>query len=263
MAYTPKTLFKDEPVLGVTQVRANISNKALTSNLATLTTSAVHGITQVGTIVLVRGVDSVFDGIYTIHSIPTTTTFTYVKTNANVTSAAVSPVASAVFNTSVTSGFTISNKVVQNNMATLTTSSAHGLAVGDLVMVTIGDTIYDVMGAQIFAVPTTTTFSYYVPTTTAATTAVTQGSYAKLPALYTVPASTTTVVSSVVVSNTGSTSRTFTLNFDGVALAHDATIAANSNVVFDLKQALATTKTIVGFASHNAVEFMISGMEIA
>lgn len=263
MPYTPKILFKDEPILGITQVRSNISNKALTSNLATLTTSAAHGITQVGTIVLIRGVDSVFDGIYAIHSIPTTTTFTYVKTNANITSAAVSPVGSAVFNTSVNSGFTVTNKVVQNNTATLTTSSAHGLAVGDLVMVTIGDTVYDVIGAQVFAVPTTTTFSYAVSTATAATTAVSQGAYCKLPALYTTPASTTTVITSVVVSNTGSTARTFTLNFDNTALAHDASIAANSTATFDLKQVLPTTKTIVGIASHQAVEFLISGMEIS
>ena len=67
-----------------------VNNKALTSNVATLTTSVAHDF-AVGDIVGVSGVDSVFDGEFTIVAIPTTTTFTYAKTASNVTSAAVSP----------------------------------------------------------------------------------------------------------------------------------------------------------------------------
>jgi hypothetical protein len=66
-----------------------ITNKALTSNVATLTTSAVHGLT-VGDEVWVEGVDSTFNGKYTIATVPTTTTFTYAKTASNVASTAVS-----------------------------------------------------------------------------------------------------------------------------------------------------------------------------
>jgi hypothetical protein len=68
-----------------------ISNKALTSNIATLTTSTVHGFTA-GNSVTVVGVDSTFNGTYNIISVPTTTTFTYAKTASNVTSTAVTPV---------------------------------------------------------------------------------------------------------------------------------------------------------------------------
>jgi hypothetical protein len=67
-----------------------VNNKALTSNVATLTTSAAHGF-AVGDIVGVSGVDSTFDGDFTVVTVPTTTTFTYAKTASNVTSAAVSP----------------------------------------------------------------------------------------------------------------------------------------------------------------------------
>jgi len=66
-----------------------ITNKALTSNVATLTTSAVHGL-AVGDEVWVEGVDSTFNGKYTIATVPTTTTFTYAKTASNVASTAVS-----------------------------------------------------------------------------------------------------------------------------------------------------------------------------
>jgi hypothetical protein len=73
---------------------ATVSNKALTNNVATLTTSAAHNF-NVGRSVLVAGVDATFNGTYTITSVPTTTTFRYTKTNANVASTAVSPVGSA------------------------------------------------------------------------------------------------------------------------------------------------------------------------
>jgi hypothetical protein len=71
-----------------------ISNKALTSNVATLTTSTTHGF-AVGDIVVVGTVDATFNGTYVVNAVPTTTTFTYDKTNANVTSAAVSPAGTA------------------------------------------------------------------------------------------------------------------------------------------------------------------------
>ena len=66
-----------------------ITNKALTSNVATLTTSAAHGL-AVGDVVWVEGVDATFNGDYTVASVPTTTTFTYAKTAGNIASTAVS-----------------------------------------------------------------------------------------------------------------------------------------------------------------------------
>jgi len=69
----------------------SVSNKALTTNVATLTTSAAHNL-AVGNEVWVEGVDSTFNGKYTVTGVPTTTTFTYAKTASNVASTAVSPV---------------------------------------------------------------------------------------------------------------------------------------------------------------------------
>jgi hypothetical protein len=67
---------------------ATITNKELTSNVATLTTATAHGL-AIGDSVWVEGVDSTFNGNYTVTS-ATTTTFSYSKTASNVASTAVS-----------------------------------------------------------------------------------------------------------------------------------------------------------------------------
>ena len=81
--------------------------------------------------------------------------------------------------------------------------------------------------------------------------------------LYTVPASTTTVVSNIVVTNSAATAATFTITLDGVDLFKTVALAANSTAMFDIKQVLATTKVIAGFASATTVQFHISGVEIS
>ncbi len=67
-------------------ITATVTNKALTSNVATLTTSAAHGF-AVGMTAEVSGVDATFNGSYTITAV-TSTTFSYAKTASNVTSTA-------------------------------------------------------------------------------------------------------------------------------------------------------------------------------
>jgi hypothetical protein len=81
--------------------------------------------------------------------------------------------------------------------------------------------------------------------------------------LYTVPSSTTTVVSNIVVTNSAASAATFTITLDGVDLFKTVALAANSTAMFDLKQVLATTKVIAGFASATTVQFHISGVEIS
>jgi hypothetical protein len=77
------------------QITVSINNKALTSNVATLTTTAVHGLCT-GMEITITGVDATFNGTYRITGVPTTTTFTYAKTASNVASTAVSPVGTGV-----------------------------------------------------------------------------------------------------------------------------------------------------------------------
>jgi hypothetical protein len=259
------------PATTQVQTRAFISNKALTSNLATLTTNAVHGITQVGTLVNVQGVDSTFDGTYVIQSIPTTTTFTYVKTATNVSTVAVSPVGTATF-TPVSSGFLVTNKVIQNGVATLTTA-AHGLTAGDYVAVLIGDTAYDTLSVQIISTPSTTTFSYIVGAPTGATTAVTQGAMGRLSFkadLETVPAASQDIPSTLYVANTSNSPQYFRIALRQAGatlanqyLAYDTVVGANQTIAFTTGISLATTDVITVQASSNLVTFTTTGARIA
>lgn len=99
-----------------------------------------------------------------------------------------------------------------------------------------------------------TTTSKVLARTAAATSSAT---------LYTVPASTTTIVTDILVANAAATNATFTLNLNGIAIASGATVPANDSVSFSIKQVLATTNTITGLASATTVTFHISGVEIA
>jgi hypothetical protein len=81
--------------------------------------------------------------------------------------------------------------------------------------------------------------------------------------LYTVPASTTTVVSNIAVTNTAGSAGTFTLTLAGTALHTTTAIAANTTVYIDLKQVLATTNIIAGLASATSINFHISGVEVS
>jgi hypothetical protein len=77
------------------KITVSITNKALASNVATLTTSAAHGLC-IGMQIVITGVDATFNGEYRITSVPTTTTFTYAKTATDVPSAVVSPAGTGV-----------------------------------------------------------------------------------------------------------------------------------------------------------------------
>lgn len=65
----------------------NVTTKALTSNVVTITTSVAHGLAT-GQLVLVSQLGASFDGLVTVTGSPTTTTFTYAFTAANVASVA-------------------------------------------------------------------------------------------------------------------------------------------------------------------------------
>ena len=80
--------------------------------------------------------------------------------------------------------------------------------------------------------------------------------------LYTVPASTTTVITEVLVVNTSAVAQTFTMAIDGISIATAVSVASNDSTVIDMRQVLATTKTITGGASATSVNFHISGVEI-
>ena len=91
---TSKTLIDAVTMADPTPNVVTVTNRSLTSNRATLTTGVAHNI-AVGSSILVQGVDAVFNGSYTVYSVPTPTTLTYTKTNVNVLSTASSGTISA------------------------------------------------------------------------------------------------------------------------------------------------------------------------
>jgi hypothetical protein len=130
----------------------SISQKVLNSNVATLTTSVAHGF-RVGMPVTVSGVDGVFNGTYTIASIPTTTTFTYAKTNGNVGTSSVSPVGTAVAGTTGRGNLVVAtgSTGTQNRIV----FAAGGLSDGDTQMVIDPNTSVTVNIATASTSPTT------------------------------------------------------------------------------------------------------------
>lgn len=83
---TPRVL-NGMPLASGISTTVSVTNKALTSDVATLTTSVAHGL-GVGQVVTVSGVDSTFNGTYTITVVGSSTTFSYAKTASNVSSTA-------------------------------------------------------------------------------------------------------------------------------------------------------------------------------
>ena len=268
MAITYKVLGQ---IAGTTDTYNTISNKALTTNVATLTTGAVHGY-AIGDVVTIGGVDTTFDGTYVVASVPTTTTFTYALTTANVTSAAVSPVGIVSRNAAVTTGVAISNKYKKNTVATLT-ATAHGLVVGDTVYIAIGDTT--IQGRYVVTgVPSSSTFTVTAAGADVASTAC-GGAFGKLgialSTLYTVPAATSTVVSTITVSNRSAFQRTYRIAIRpaGAAIdnkhyiAYDILIGANDTVSLTLGVTLATTDVVSVYASGSELGFALFGSEIS
>jgi len=91
-----------------------------------------------------------------------------------------------------------------------------------------------------------------------------------LTTLYTVPASTSTVVSTIVIANLSTSAATFRVAVRpagaGIAnqhyLAYDAAVAANDSVFLTLGVSLATTDVVSVYASSANVAFAAFGSEI-
>ena len=81
--------------------------------------------------------------------------------------------------------------------------------------------------------------------------------------LYTVPSSTTSVLTDIVISNTSADQQYVTIIVDGINLVPAVPISANAVINFQFKTVIATTKIIAGFATSTGVKFHISGVETA
>ena len=81
--------------------------------------------------------------------------------------------------------------------------------------------------------------------------------------LYTTPATATAVVTNIGVTNTSTSEVTATILLDDVAILSGVAVSANTSVFIDLKQVVEPSDTIKGLASSTAVNFHISGVEVA
>lgn len=97
-----------------------ITNKVLSANVATLTTSTDHNLIIGQTVnILLTTPDSSFDGVHVVTSAPTTTTFTYESINSNVASAATTGTATGftwytLYTCPVDTSAVISSLIVNN-----------------------------------------------------------------------------------------------------------------------------------------------------
>lgn len=81
--------------------------------------------------------------------------------------------------------------------------------------------------------------------------------------LYTVPASTTSVLTDIVVSNTSADQQYVTITIDGVNIVPTVPVSAKQVVNLQFRTVIPTGDIIAGYASSADVKFHLSGVEIA
>jgi hypothetical protein len=169
--------FINDEIKPASEIEYSIVNKAMTSGLATLTTSLPHDLIE-GQLLEIIDVDAAIDGYHIISSIPTSTSFTFQVegSSANVASAATpglntyNVTAKAIVNNL----YSVTNKLASNNIVTLTTNAAHNLVPGDEVSIATVDS--NLNGTHtVLTVPSSTTFTYAKTVDNIASTVVTGG----------------------------------------------------------------------------------------
>lgn len=104
-----------------------ITNKAITSNDATITLPSGHGV-GVGSTITVSGLGGNFDGPKTVASVTATTATYEARSNLAATSTTGTVVMAAPTKS-------VTNRAITSNVATLTLGSGHGMAIGNTVTV--------------------------------------------------------------------------------------------------------------------------------
>jgi len=81
--------------------------------------------------------------------------------------------------------------------------------------------------------------------------------------LYTVPASTATIVKEITICNKTATDATATIMFDGANIVCGKTVTKNDTYIIELHSILETGKIIAGLAgTASAIDIYISGIEV-
>lgn len=152
----------------------------LSSNVATITTTTAHSFTA-GEQIFISGINSTFNGTYTVASVPTPTTLTYAKTADNYATEELDPLGTVVGSRftfvddtslsdvgyTATGGIiskTITNLAFEYPYVTVTTSTSHGLVPGIKIKLNnVSDAFFlgDNEGRfTVASAPSSTTFRY-------------------------------------------------------------------------------------------------------
>jgi hypothetical protein len=153
------------------------------------------------------------------------------------------------------SSLSVTNKALTNNVATLTTSAAHNLVVGQSVSIimTTPDAAFE--GVRVVtSAPTSTTFTFGSVnsnvTSVAATGTATGFTWYTL---YTCPSNTSAVLSSLVVTNRGTTG-----GYYQIAISDSASAVANKDIIVynDLAAASETIGLSLGITLDSTVKYL-------
>jgi hypothetical protein len=93
------------------RARVNLASASLTTNVATVNTATPHGLLIGDTVVIAGATNTVYNGTYTVASVPSPTAITYSRTNANISSASQTGTASISVATSTDAGLAIAEVI--------------------------------------------------------------------------------------------------------------------------------------------------------
>jgi hypothetical protein len=169
--------FSNDIIKPASENEYSVTNKTMTSGLATLTLSLPHDLIE-GQLIEIVDVDAALNGYQTITAIPASTSVSFQVTGStsSISSAAVTGLATynVITKATVTNIYTVGTKSASNNVITLTTTVAHDLSVGDEIAIQLVDTNFNGR-YTVASVPTTTTFTYIKSVADMASTAVEAG----------------------------------------------------------------------------------------
>jgi hypothetical protein len=154
--------FVNDAIKPASENEYSITNKVMTSGLATLTTSAPHDLIT-GQLLEIVDVDSALNGYQIISAIPSSTSISFqvAGSTASISSTSLPGITThnVVTKAIVTNVYTVGTKYASNNIIKLTTTVAHDLSVGDEIAIEMVDTEFNGR-YTVASVPTSTTFTY-------------------------------------------------------------------------------------------------------
>ena len=168
----------------------NVNVKSRSSNIAIITTSTSHGLSA-SEQVTISGVDG-FNGTFTVTGVLSSNSFSFAQTGSNLNPTAVTD------GTLVVNKRLVSKRKRQGNVSTLTTATAHGLFVGEVVNIEGVETSYNGNSKIITSIPTSNSFTY--ASTGADEAEVNSGGLVSLLGSYPVLPSSTDIVGYATVS---------------------------------------------------------------